>query len=285
MFSENLDTIDDIIKYMGYRARQLAIDNILIKEFYVKEWGTLSVFKDEKDGESYSSIYLLNHLRGNNMYYKIWESLENNIPKTIISLRECNIYKYLDYKRIPNYVVDIPIIKTNSYKKIDNFYYNKFSDNSNLPYINHILEGLIVLKAIEEKSCPNKNFEMYEAFCLHPLFQEDNNLLESFNENYSIYNSILIMAMEYRNIANSYLSKDTINDIKDIKLSPISYVNKMLVADKIQNYKDLIFFNRKHERFDELVNYFENWLNILNINRELFNRQCDILNSFNIIKN
>ena len=73
--------------------------------------------------------------------------------------------------------------------------------------------------------------------------------------------------MEYRNIANQYLSYRKIKSIDEISLSPLKEVNEMLIADKIQNYKDFLIYHKDtHPRAKELDEYFNNWLKKLNIN-------------------
>jgi hypothetical protein len=53
---------------------------------------------------------------------------------------------------------------------------------------------------------------------------------------------VLLLAVEYRNIANEYLShKPSTNDVH---LSPIKDVNTMLIADKIQNRKDFEIYHK-----------------------------------------
>jgi hypothetical protein len=50
---------------------------------------------------------------------------------------------------------------------------------------------------------------------------------------------VLALALEYRNIANAYLSFKP--STEDFQLSPLSDVNTMLIADKIQNRFELRF--------------------------------------------
>jgi hypothetical protein len=70
--------------------------------------------------------------------------------------------------------------------------------------------------------------------------------------------------MEYRRVANNYLSKRTITSLDDIELSPMLEVNQMLWADKLQNQKDFRAYHLgKHNRSDILEQYFINWINKL----------------------
>lgn len=82
---------------------------------------------------------------------------------------------------------------------------------------------------------------------------------------------VLGLAMEYRNIANAYLSHRKIKNISEISLSPIADVNHMLIGDKIQNYKDfLIYHHGTHDRTEELDQYFKNWLKKLEVSESTF---------------
>jgi len=107
-----------------------------------------------------------------------------------------------------------------------------------------------------------------EAFCLHPLLQSDDDLATFCSENGLLGNwpkgqwkgRVLILAMEYRRIANAYLSTRVIETIDEIKLSVLPEVQEMLVADKVQNRKDFERYHGKHPRFVELTAYFRNWL-------------------------
>lgn len=153
------------------------------------------------------------------------------------------------------------------YKIIDSLYFGKFAKRSKVPYINHIDEGLIILDEIGASKIAK------EAYCLHPVFQDDMELLSTFNllsiESYSldlISKRVLILSMEYRNIANAYLSNREIDDVSLIELSPLKDVNDMLIADKVQNKKDFdIYHKGNHKRSGELNIYFNNWLTRLNI--------------------
>jgi hypothetical protein len=67
--------------------------------------------------------------------------------------------------------------------------------------------------------------------------------------------------MEYRRVANSYLSKDKIENFVGFTNDKIK---QMLFADKVQNEKDFALYHEgTHARSKELREYFNNWLNIL----------------------
>lgn len=132
------------------------------------------------------------------------------------------------------------------------FYGNQCAKRSKVPKIAHIIEGLNVLDKIDASENAKK------AFCIHPIIQDTLNL-KSYPYLHAIDGEIMMLAMEYRHIANSYLSSDIIDHYNDIKLSPFEDVNKMLIADKIQNYKDFIKYQQEHPKNNELFDYFNNW--------------------------
>lgn len=138
--------------------------------------------------------------------------------------------------------------------------------------MNHINGGLIILNAISATT----NSKL--AFCLHPLLQRDDDL----NTNYSTVTQscssvVVLLAMEYRNVANRWLSDSALSYIPP-KLSPLQEVNDMLVADKVQNCKDfLIHHKNTHPRSHELTVYFTRWLQALNISQETFSSLSDLL--------
>ncbi len=150
--------------------------------------------------------------------------------------------------------------KSNSkaYDLIQNYYGDKQAKRSKLPLINHIDEGLILLSSM------NATNIVIEAYCLHPILQSDEDFRNNKSFDFSGINTeSIILAMEYRRVANSYLST---GDLKQFAGISCEEIRQMLVADKVQNYKDfLIYHADNHKRSKELDQYFNNWFLILNI--------------------
>ena len=154
------------------------------------------------------------------------------------------------------------------YKLIELHYKDRVAKRSQVPLINHINEGLVVLSAIDATDAAKR------AFCIHPLFQADEDLEENYYLASSFEPRVLMLAMEYRSVANEYLS-DKVNTEQKIRLSPLKEVNQMLVADKVQNYKDFLTYHHgTHERSDELSVYFDKWLNRLEIDNATYLNLC-----------
>lgn len=112
-----------------------------------------------------------------------------------------------------------------------------------------------------------------EAFCLHPIVQSDDDLKRSFQSE-QLFGAerkwdwnprALILAIEYRRVANAYLSTRRIDSLDDIELSVLSEVQEMLVADKVQNRKDFERYHQGHPRYKVLSEYFRNWLRRLEL--------------------
>jgi hypothetical protein len=104
---------------------------------------------------------------------------------------------------------------------------------------------------------------------LHPLLQLDPDLEKNFDVIVAQCDKRAVaLAMEYRNIANAYLSRREIDTLEEVALSPLEGVNRMLVADKIQNYKDFMAHHYEtHPRRRELNEYFHNWFERLGEDR------------------
>lgn len=172
------------------------------------------------------------------------------------------------------------IKKSLHYKLISQFYNSKVAKRSQVPLINHIDEGLVILDAIgaTERSML--------AYCIHPMIQNDADL----KKNYPlIFNSCdaysVALAMEYRSVANEFLS-EKVGTNQTIRTSPLFEVNDMLVADKVQNRKDFIAFHRKtHDRSKELDQYFQLWLNALEITEETYQSLCAKIDKWKITCN
>lgn len=166
------------------------------------------------------------------------------------------------------------IRSTIEYGLIKTYYADKKAERSGVLLINHIHEGLQILEW--EKVSINA----MKAYCLHPVFQSDEALYENYSIKIleSIPANIILLVMEYRNIANQYLSKRRIESIEEIQLSPLAEVNQMLVADKIQNRKDFELYHlNTHPRAQELDKYFKNWLLRLDVSEEKYQKYCQNL--------
>lgn len=156
------------------------------------------------------------------------------------------------------------------YQLIERYYRGKKSKRSSVPYIQHIDEGLIVLKALKasRSAC--------EAYCLHPIVQSDADLMASCRPRGILAHAkvspvSLVLAMEYRRVANAYLSNREIDSIREIELSPLPDVQVMLIADKVQNRKDFeLYHQASHPRARELAQYFLNWLRRLNVSERKY---------------
>ena len=152
------------------------------------------------------------------------------------------------------------------YKCISTFYAKKTAKRSKVPLINHINEGLEILGYI------GATRQAKEAYCIHPLLQNDSELYAQ------VYSPLwidtfdpipLVLAMEYRAVANAYLpiSYTGITDI--VYTSTIPEVNYMLIADKVQNRKDFEIYHKDyHPNSDILTNYFNNWLKALEVTED-----------------
>ncbi len=143
-----------------------------------------------------------------------------------------------------------------AYQLISNFYGSSVTKRSGVKLINHIDEGIEILESLGAED------DTIDAYCLHPILQSD----EEFNKNYTmnfdgISTSAIILAVEYRRVANSYLSD---NGIEGFVGFTNDKIKQMLFADKKQNEKDFALYHEgTHVRSKELRKYFDNWLNNL----------------------
>lgn len=154
---------------------------------------------------------------------------------------------------------------SSAFNLIKLFYGDRVANRSQVPLINHIIEGMEVLTLIGASDLAK------DAFCIHPIIQNDADMKANYLWLFSLDASTIspqaiYLALEYRNIANQYLSHRAIDSLDDITLSPINEVNQMLVADKVQNFKDFLLYHQAtHPRSRELTHYFCNWLKKLDV--------------------
>lgn len=156
------------------------------------------------------------------------------------------------------------------YRLIFDYYKRSKAFRSGVPKINHIDEGVQILRGAWASDAAIR------AFCLHPMIQSDEDLVRNIHRLDGASPAAVCLAMEYRAVANAYLSTRKIASIEEIKLSPLRDVNWMLFADKVQNKKDFLLYNKNHPRAKELNQYFDNWLKRLADNNYCFS-SCDAL--------
>ena len=155
------------------------------------------------------------------------------------------------------------ILQSQYFHAIRMHYGGDFAKRSGIPLINHIIEGLCILIRI---GAPRS---VCGAWCFHPIIQSDEDLRKTLEQTTRLHNgeyskinfAAILLAMEYRHVANSYLSQHVNVDLDIIKdqVNAIPGIREMLIADKIQNWKDFssqpkgTYPNemRLHEYFDE----------------------------------
>lgn len=166
------------------------------------------------------------------------------------------------------------IFDTNAFEAISQFYGDRKAERSSLALLNHTIEGLAIMAA----HAPGEPylFDAMQAFCLHPMLQTDEALQENHHQMRFHAPHAVLFAMEYRWRANNWLS-DKVQHCRGMnvvtgrpdpgKLAPVQL---MLVADKVQNYKDFLTHHSDTPRRQELHVYFNMWLAALNIDNADF---------------
>jgi hypothetical protein len=171
------------------------------------------------------------------------------------------------------------IEKTPGYQAIVRYYGNKRTKRSGILLIDHINQGIEILRRIGADEVT------MEAYAVHPIFQADADLKANFFQCAQLNQLVVLYALEYRNIANRSLSDIVVeswqgwphNDTRTLLLdrpiviSPLDPVNQMLIADKVQNRKDFLIYHKgSHPRSEMLDFYFNSWLKALDVNEETY---------------
>ena len=168
----------------------------------------------------------------------------------------------------------IDIKDSTGYQFIQDFYGNRTAKRSGVPLMNHINEGLLIMQLAGKKLGYQVSARELEAFAIHPLFQEDSALASSWSLAVFFDPDVVLLAMEYRSVANEFLSDKIVlgETTPPIRLSPLQGVNMMLIGDKVQNRKDFELYHKgSHARSVELDIYFRYWLRALDIFEPLYN--------------
>lgn len=147
-------------------------------------------------------------------------------------------------------------MNTQAYKLIKQYYGNRTAKRSGVPLMNHIDEGLAILDKL------NASINAKDAYCLHPIFQSNDDFNNNINMDLTGINpNAIALTIEYRHVANSYLSTGKLKDFIGFTNTDIYH---MLYADKYQNYKDFKKYHQGiHPRSKQLTMYFDNWIKML----------------------
>ena len=272
--NHDADTYEEIVQYFKERAMQMALDNFELKQ--IKKVGHIVLAIFEKNGKDYHSIFVPKSKRGRGFYDTymkrilpfMYEFKDTGI--NIVTSRDCNIESYLK-KQGFKYATCLGLTDYDEYKTIDEVYGKDTANRSGVPFMNHIDEGLAILQWIGGSLSAKK------AYCLHPIYQSDDwlkvyGVMNMRKRNiFGMHANVIVNAVEYRSVANEYLSTREIEGINEIRLSPLKDVNDMLIADKIQNRKDFeLYHEGTHPRSKELAQYFRNWLQRLGVSEETY---------------
>lgn len=263
-FNFDANTEEEAINYLKARSKQLLRFGFKLHDIVIPETGVVDAYF-EKDGVLYQSIYILNDYRGLGLYKKYL------IGHTILTSDDCGISGYLTKNNIDFLSVDL--YQYNEYRIISDFYGDRIAKRSGVQLMNHIDEGLYILEKIGASE------EAKKAYCLHPIVQDDESLKENLHLLKDIDYCVIINSIEYRSVANAYLSYRAVNLLYDeVRLSPLKDVNDMLIADKIQNRKDFELYHLgTHDRSKQLDKYFKNWLEVLEVSEDFYNETRSFL--------
>lgn len=161
---------------------------------------------------------------------------------------------------------EFDITATNEYQMIQIHYKDRVAGRSGVPLMNHIDEGIVWLGKSEASPL------MLRAFCIHPMIQAGDVELWM-----PVDLEVLQLASMYVEKANTFLCRPETDHIQTSEqlselMAPISTeILTMLLADKVQNYKDFLAYHmNSHPRRHRLNEYFVLW--IMYLENELFVR-------------
>lgn len=258
----NAETFEQVYQYYQTRALQMAWNGAVWDRILVEVpggWKTSFTY----EGKTYDSFYVVASERNKGKSSVI---IRDHITNPIVTVEGCNVRDFLESRGVEVLMLT-GIYDSMEYKLVMQHYADKDTlggrraRRSRMYLMNHIDEGVYIMQR------RGVRLDAQRAFCLHPLLQDDADLKENFGICSSWVDArVMGYALEYRNIANAYLSHRSIKNVDEIALSPLPEVNEMLVADKIQNYKDFILYHADtHRRASELDEYFSFWLERLNV--------------------
>jgi hypothetical protein len=275
------NTRDSIFQYYQTRALQLkpygyVLEYISSSLFIINDADPLTtaqyyIAKFRKDSKVYWSFYLPLEFRGKGLSDTFAKDIKTNYignDSAVITIPDCNIETWLIKYNIPYVAISDHYSTLSEYVIMEREYGDAKARRSGLYLMNHIDEGAnIMIKR-------NASEEAVKAFIAHPMLQDDEHF---FDKKELLLNKVmvhcskytLLLCMEYRKVANAYLCKPetdgwTQEQIKFHCPILMDDIREMLIADKVQNYKDFLQFHAlSHPRRNELFAYFNNWIDYL----------------------
>ncbi len=205
-----------------------------------------------RDRDVFHSLYVLRDHVGKG-HLSAWRKA--NPDARFVVMDACAaVTAWLAHKQVA-YVVAEPF-SGYEYEAIRRFYGDRRAKRSGVWLMNHIDEGLFVLRELGASDTAMR------AYCLHPLLQGDDDLARSYADGLQrrVDPDALLLALEYRQFANRHLSRHRVPSPDAIALSPLPEVLQMLTADKIQNRKDFEeHHGTTHPEAARLRAYFAEW--------------------------
>lgn len=268
-FPMDADDEAEARRYLENRATQAVIDGWKFERTFEvlreekRTWGLWARARSP-EGEWHQTFYVLARFRAQGRTTALLR--DRGLP--VVTTPDCQLDGFLTKKALPFRTI-CQFAETPEYRAIASHYGNGAAERSQLPYMNHIDEGLAVLRELGTPDSARR------AFCLHPLIQADSDLAANWArfDALGIASSSWLLAGEYRRIANLTLSHREIGSAAEIDLGPLREVHDMLRADKLQNQKDFLATHATtHRRREDLRRYFRLWLERLEIGTALRDR-------------
>lgn len=279
-FNMHCTNLTETIEYFRNRGIQLLMDGYILDKRYGvipvvddkgTEWGARAVFRSWRPqsgwGVGYDSVYVYDQFRGQGRFKKWLLSRPMNYMVTSPACGLKSFFEHVLTRDSDIFVVAAQFMLTKEYQAAERIFGHRKAARSDQWYMNHVDEGLFILNYLGASEKAKK------AFCLHPVVQNDEELAKNFPQLSSCSDDpeVIALAMEYRSVANEYLAKRKLKGPERIRLSPLKDVNDMLIADKIQNYKDFLLYHKDtHENSDGLDHYFRNWFQKLGVSMKTF---------------
>ena len=207
-------TIDDAKEYLLYRYKQLGKFGIKVIEEKIFNEYILTDYIIKPENKKGFSVYILDQYRKKGIFTDVCK-IRKNIP--VVTLKECNIEDYLNKINKEHIVLH----HSNAYKKIQSYYNDIRSKRSKVPYIYHIDEGGEILFNLKSSQI------VKDAYYLHPILQTDESFIHNKKFDFSDINSeSLLLAMEYRRVANSYLSNMEISSFVGFSCDEVKHIQE-----------------------------------------------------------